>query len=285
MENNKISTYIVKKDAILRIEPSFLSKFITVLVPKTQLEYLNETKEEKDGENYDKVKTIKKDNYPNELTGWVLHKEITEYKPSLSIKTKNNLLTTIFHYLNSKTAYSMEIPKRNGGFFDKPNEGKLYFDCSSFVTTVLNRNFKFPPPEPKGEDGGIVVWATIHFFENIKKPDSVFNIIQKIDKPGQRLDLSQLEAGDIILGHSKVLVGGTNHILFYIGDGYLVHCTKGHFLGKKENEFRDGVVKEIANTNYYTEIETPENIEKKNITKRFDDEIYVIRYKEEINKE
>ena len=168
------------------------------------------------------------------MTGWVLHKEITEYKPSLSIKTKNNLLTTIFHYLNSKTAYSMEIPERNGGFFDKPNEGKLYFDCSSFVTTVLNRNFKFPPPEPKGEDGGIVVWATIHFFENIKKPDSVFNIIQKIDKPGQRLDLSQLEAGDIILGHSKVLVGGTNHILFYIGDGYLVHCTKGHFLGKKE---------------------------------------------------
>lgn len=283
MENNKISTYLVKNDSILREEPSFLSKCITVLLLKTQLEYLNESKGEKDGEKYDKVKTIKNDNYPNELTGWILHKQIIEYKPSLSIKTKNNLLATIFHYLNSKTAYSMEIPERNGGFYDKPNEGKLYFDCSSFVTTVLNRNFKFPPPEPKGEDGGIVVWATIHYFENIKKPDSVFNIIQKIDKPGQRLDLSQLEAGDIILGHSKLLVGGINHILFYIGDGYLVHCTKGHFLGKKENEFRDGVVKEIANTNYYTEIETPENIEKKNITKRFDDAIYVIRYKEEIN--
>ena len=32
--------------------------------------------------------------------------------------------------------------------------------------------------------------------------------------------------------------------------------------------------------NYYTEIEIPENIEKGNITKRFDDKIYVIRYKE-----
>ena len=52
-------------------------------------------------------------------------------------------------------------------------------------------------------------------------------------------------------------------------------------IAQKENEFRDGVVKEIISTNYYIEIETPENIEKNNITKRFDDQIYVIRYKED----
>lgn len=282
MEKNKTVPYIVKYDSILREEPSLSSNCLTILIPKTKLEYLNESKEENNGEKYDKVKIIKNDNYPNELIGWILHKQIIEYKPSLSIETKNKLLATINHYLNIKTAYSMEIPERNGGFFNKQNEGKLYFDCSSFVTTVLNRNFNFPPPEyPKGENGEVIVWATIHYFENIKKPDSVFDIIQKIDKPGQRLDINQLEVGDIILGHSKVLVGGINHILFYVGDGYIVHCTKGNFLGKKENEFRDGVVKEIISTNYYIEIETPENIEKNNITKRFDDQIYVIRYKED----
>ena len=281
MEKNKTVPYIVKYDSILREEPSLSSNCLTILIPKTKLEYLNESKEENNGEKYDKVKIIKNDNYPNELIGWILHKQIIEYKPSLSIETKNKLLATINHYLNTKTAYSMEIPERNGGFFNKQNEGKLYFDCSSFVTTVLNRNFNFPPPEyPKGENE-VIVWATIHYFENIKKPDSVFDIIQKIDKPGQRLDINQLEVGDIILGHSKVLVGGINHILFYVGDGYIVHCTKGNFLGKKENEFRDGVVKEIISTNYYIEIETPENIEKNNITKRFDDQIYVIRYKED----
>ena len=281
MEKNKTVPYIVKYDSILREEPSLSSNCLTILIPKTKLEYLNESKEENNGEKYDKVKIIKNDNYPNELIGWILHKQIIEYKPSLSIETKNKLLATINHYLNTKTAYSMEIPERNGGFFNKQNEGKLYFDCSSFVTTVLNRNFNFPPEYPKGENGKVIVWATIHYFENIKKPDSVFDIIQKIDKPGQRLDINQLEVGDIILGHSKVLVGGINHILFYVGDGYIVHCTKGNFLGKKENEFRDGVVKEIISTNYYIEIETPENIEKNNITKRFDDQIYVIRYKED----
>ena len=66
--------------------------------------------------------------------------------------------------------------------------------------------------------------------------------------------------------------------------GYIVHCTRGNYLGKEENEFRNGVVKEKINTNYYTEIETNENIEKNNVTKRFDYEIYVIRYKERNDK-
>ena len=126
----------------------------------------------------------------------------------------------------------MEFPERNGGFFDKLYDEKYYFDCSSFVSTILNRVFDFPPGFPKSENGEIIVWATIHYVDNIKKPDSVFDIIQSIDKPGEKLDLSKLEIGDIILGTSKKLVNGINHILFYIGEGYIVHCTKGHFLGK-----------------------------------------------------
>ena len=89
MEKNKTVPYIVKYDSILREEPSLSSNCLTILIPKTKLEYLNESKEENNGEKYDKVKIIKNDNYPNELIGWILHKQIIEYKPSLSIETKN----------------------------------------------------------------------------------------------------------------------------------------------------------------------------------------------------
>ena len=284
MQENINKIFIVKSESLLREEPSFPSKIITSLLPKTEVLLLNESKEEKDGEIYDKIKLIKNNRYPEEYTGWIIHRQIIELKPSLSLETKNKILITIFKYLNSKTGYTMEFPQRNGGFFNKKYDDILYFDCSSFVTTILNRNFKFPPSNTNLTNEEIVVWATVHYFENIKSDNSLFDIIQKVNKPGEKLDLNMLEIGDIILGRAKKLTGGINHILFYVGDGYIVHCTRGNFLGKKENEYRNGVVKEKMTDNYYTEIETQENIEKGNITKRFDDEIYVIRYKEYLEK-
>ena len=284
MQENINKIFIVKSESLLREEPSFPSKIITSLLPKTEVLLLNESKEEKDGEIYDKIKLIKNNRYPEEYIGWIIHRQIIELKPSLSLETKNKILITIFKYLNSKTGYTMEFPQRNGGFFDKKYDDILYFDCSSFVTTILNRNFNFPPSNTNLTNDEIVVWATVHYFENIKSDNSLFDIIQKINKPGDKLDLNMLEIGDIILGRAKKLTGGINHILFYVGDGYIVHCTRGNFLGKKENEYRNGVVKEKMTDNYYTEIETQENIEKGNITKRFDDEIYVIRYKEYLEK-
>ena len=278
-KNNKI--YKVNFESILREEPSLSSKFITILLPNTQFQIIEEYSEEKKDEKYSKIKIIKNNIYPQEYQGWILYNQIKEYKPSLSLETKNKLLTKINEYLNLKTAYSMDFPQRNGGFFDKLYDEKYYFDCSSFVTTILNRIFKFPPPNPESSE--ITVWATMHYFENIQKENSLFDVIQKIDKPGEKLDLNNLEIGDIILGRAKKLTDGINHILFYVGEGYIVHCTRGNFLGKKENEYRNGVVKEKMTANYYTEIETPENIEKGNITKRFDDKIYVIRYKENNN--
>ena len=284
MQDNVNKIFIVKSESLLREEPSFPSKIITSLLPKTEVLLLNESNEEINGENYDKIKLIKNNRYPEEYIGWIIHRQIIEYKPSLSLETKNKILITIFKYLNSKTGYTMEFPQRNGGFFDKKYDDILYFDCSSFVTTILNRNFNFPPSNTNLTNDEIVVWATVHYFENIKSDNSLFDIIQKINKPGEKLDLNMLEIGDIILGRAKKLTGGINHILFYVGDGYIVHCTRGNFLGKKENEYRNGVVKEKMTDNYYTEIETQENIEKGNITKRFDDEIYVIRYKEYLEK-
>ena len=284
MQENINKIFIVKSESLLREEPSFPSKIITSLLPKTEVLLLNESKEEINGENYDKIKLIKNNRYPEEYIGWIIHRQIIELKPSLSLETKNKILITIFKYLNSKTGYTMEFPQRNGGFFDKKYDDILYFDCSSFVTTILNRNFNFPPSNTNLTNDEIVVWATVHYFENIKSDNSLFDIIQKINKPGEKLDLNMLEIGDIILGRAKKLTGGINHILFYVGDGYIVHCTRGNFLGKKENEYRNGVVKEKMTDNYYTEIETQENIDKGNITKRFDDEIYVIRYKEYLEK-
>lgn len=280
MQENINKIFIVKSESLLREEPSFPSKIITSLLPKTEVLLLNESKEEINGENYDKIKLIKNNRYPEEYIGWIIHRQIIEYKPSLSLETKNKILITIFKYLNSKTGYTMEFPQRNGGFFDKKYDDILYFDCSSFVTTILNRNFKFPPSNTNLTNDEIVVWATVHYFENIKSDNSLFDIIQKINKPGDKLDLNMLEIGDIILGRAIKLTKGINHIMFYVGEGYIVHCTRGNFLGKEENEYRDGVVKEKLTANYYTEIETQENIEKGNITKRFDDKIYVIRFKE-----
>ena len=275
-ENNKI--YITKSDSILRQDPAINSNLITVILKDTQVKLMEELTEEKDGEKYAKVFLPKNNIYPNDYTGWILHKQIKEYKPSLSLESKNKILSKLNEYLNLKTAYSMEIPKRNGGFYDTLYEEKYYFDCSSFVTTILNRVFKFTPLKPNTNE--IVVWATMHYFENIQKVDSLFDIIQKVEKPGEKLDLNNLEIGDIILGRAIKLTKGINHIMFYVGEGYIVHCTRGNFLGKEENEYRDGVVKEKLTANYYTEIETQENIEKGNITKRFDDKIYVIRFKE-----
>ena len=275
-ENNKI--YITKSDSILRQDPAINSNLISVILKDTQVKLMEELTEEKDGEKYAKVFLPKNNIYPNDYTGWILHKQIKEYKPSLSLESKNKILSKLNEYLNLKTAYSMEIPKRNGGFFDTLYEEKYYFDCSSFVTTILNRVFKFTPLKPNTNE--IVVWATMNYFENIQKEDSLFDIIQKVEKPGEKLDLDNLEIGDIILGRAIKLTKGINHIMFYVGEGYIMHCTRGNFLGKEENEYRDGVVKEKLTANYYTEIETQENIEKGNITKRFDDKIYVIRFKE-----
>ena len=144
-ENNDDKIYIVKSESLLREEPLFSSKIIIILSSKTKLKFLEESKSENKDEIYNKVKLIKDNKNVNEYIGWIMHNQIYLYKPSLSFETKTKITETLFKYLNLKTAYSMEFPYRNGGFFDKLYEEKYYFDCSSFVTTILNRNFDFPP--------------------------------------------------------------------------------------------------------------------------------------------
>ena len=60
-----------------------------------------------------------------------------------------------------------------------------------------------------------------------------------------------------------------------------MHSTKVQFYDKEKNEMRNGIVmQKLNNSNYFTELENYKNIQLGNITKRFDSEIYIIRYKE-----
>ena len=69
--------------------------------------------------------------------------------------------------------------------------------------------------------------------------------------------------------------------MLHIGEGYIIHSTENLFYDSKHIIMRNGILMAKLNSNnYYTELETKENINKGNITKRFDSDIYIIRYKE-----
>ena len=72
-----------------------------------------------------------------------------------------------------------------------------------------------------------------------------------------------------------------NHIILHIGEGYIIHSTETLFYDSKQKIMRNGIIMaKLNSSNYYTELETKENIKNGNITKRLDSEIYIIRYKE-----
>ena len=174
----------------------------------------------------------------------------------------------------------MDDLKRKGGFFNKKYDDKFYFDCSSFCSCILNRTFDFPPYDENNEND-IKVWSTHDFLENIQKSDSLFNIIESVNAQGKCLNLKKLQIGDLILGRASYINGGVNHIMLYGGEGNIIHATRGRYLGIETNQMRNGVVKEKLNeVNYYTELESLENIQRGIVTKRFDIEILILRYKE-----
>ena len=93
--------------------------------------------------------------------------------------------------------------------------------------------------------------------------------------------MNKLQIGDMILGTAKIINERYNHIMLYAGEQYIMHSTKVQFYDKEKNEMRNGIVmQKLNNSNYFTELENYKNIQLGNITKRFDSEIYIIRYKE-----
>lgn len=275
-------------DTLLREEPNSASNIIIVINKGIKVEYLGETIKKNDGTKYDKVKILKNELYEAENIGFVLRSQLSnniisqdEPKDSMSIKSKTKMIQEATNILKSNIGFSMEYPKRVGGFYNKKYDDKYYFDCSSFCTTILNRTFDFPPPEDNKDKDNILIWSTHCYFDNIKKEDSLFKIVEFVNTPGKCLDLKKLQIGDLILGRATKINNGINHIVLYAGEEYIIHCTRGRYLGIETNEKRNGVVKEKLNdVNYYTELETLQNIENGNITHRFDSEIFILRYKE-----
>ena len=92
--------------------------------------------------------------------------------------------------------------------------------------------------------------------------------------------MNKLQIGDMILGTAKKINKGLNHIILYIGEHYIIHSTRTLFYDKIKNKMRNGIfMDKLNNSNYFTELENYKNIIKGNITKRFDSNIYIIRYK------
>ena len=186
--------------------------------------------------------------------------------------------------LESNTAFSIYIQKRTYGFLNKKYDNKYYFDCSSFCFTILSRTFNFPPKEENKDKTNIKIWSTHSFLENIQKNDSIFDVVETINIQGQSLDLKKLQIGDFILGQATNINEGINHIMLYVGEGNIIHCTKGRYLRIQTKKMRDGVVKEsLYDSNYYTELESLQNILNGIETKRFDSLIAILRYKEKEN--
>ena len=275
-----------KSDSLLLEDANSSSNIIIVINKGIKLEYQGETKQNDEGEEYDKVKILKNKLYKKEYVGFIHRIQLSdnvfnEERDSISINSKTKIIKEAINILKSKTGFSMDQLKRKDWFFNKKCDGILYFDCSSFCSCILNRTFDFPPHKENDDKNDVKVWSTHDFFENIQKSDSNFKIVDLVNLQGACLNLKKLQIGDLILGRASYINGGVNHIMLYAGEGNIIHCTKGKYLGIETNQMRNGVVIEKLNeVNYYTELESLKNIQKGIITKRFDVEIVVLRYKE-----
>ena len=260
-----------KTDSLLREEPNSSSDIVTVINKGTKVEYLNETITADDGEKYDKVKIIKNKLYSLEYTGFVLRRQlsdnfISEERNSISINAKLKILKEANDLSNKK-------------YYDKS-----HCNCSTFCSNVLNRVFdQFPPVNDNNENKiRTKVWTINDYIKNIQSNNSTFEVVEKISSQGRSVNLNKLQIGDIILGISSDMHHGTNHMMLYIGEDYIIHYTNERYLGIKTNQKREGVVKEkLSNlNNYYTELENLANFRNGIINKRFDICIVVFRYKE-----
>ena len=275
----------VKSDSLLRKSPELTSDIYIILLKGTKLLYINETIEDDINKiKYDKVKVIKNNLYSKDYIGYINNEQISfnnikEEKYSISIDSKTKIIKEAFSLLKSNNLYSKDKFSRKSGFFNYKIGGVYYFDCSSFCSTILNRVFNFSPKKQNRNE--IKVWTTKYFIKDITDKNSKFKIIQSVNKEGEKLDLNKLQIGDMILGTAKKINEGLNHIILYIGEKYIIHSTRTLFYDKIKNKMRNGILMDkLNNSNYFTQLETNKNIESGNITKRFDSNIYIIRYKE-----
>lgn len=122
--------------------------------------------------------------------------------------------------LNSDTCYDMYDlrgggPKKvmealeNGDVESLTIDGVAYFDCSTFVSTILKVTYGF---DYIRDDGGIY---STYSFANDKT-----NFTHSKDYAGTVLDVGSLQKGQLILCIDD---DGVDHIMMYCGNGMIVH--------------------------------------------------------------
>lgn len=287
-QNFKVSassvTYKYAKDeTLLRASASSSAEVSIVVVKGTKLKCTSSVTKG-DGTIYDKVEIVADGNYGKGHKGYVLRRQLTtkvvkSEKRLMYIKNKTNMVREAMRILNTKTKYNLKAPYRVGGYYNVRQDGKYVYDCSSFCSTLMNRTFGVNMIQKDKEKVSLSgkqyynVWTTYTYLNEAKKTNGMFKVVDRVTTPGKSIDKSKLQIGDLILGDAKKIRKGVNHIMFYAGDGYIIHA-KG-----------SGVVRERLSTDYYTRLETSGNMSKGNYTRRFDKEIMVLRYRDrELNK-
>lgn len=287
----------IKRETILRKYPKFNSEIIDILKVNNEIDEIETILNNLEDEEYVKVRF-------NDIEGYIISSSLSDNKiniknkgNSISKENKIKILLEIKKILNQNTSYSAKLNNkyyengktRGNGYYNIPyyekTSGNKYFsyDCSSFCSTIINR--VFGKNMARNDNGKTKIeirdneyypnlWTTKDFLENALLEDSdskkFFTIIEHAKKIEEYINISKMEIGDLIVGiidfenekHNKNII--MNHIMIYIGDGYIVHAsyTNGQVIFNKVLKFK------ISN-DFYIKI---------GFDKRFDKEIALIRY-------
>lgn len=272
-----------KDETLLRVSASSSADVSIVVVKGTKLKCTGSVTKG-DGTIYDKVEIMRDINYAAGHKGYVLRRQLTttpieRESRLIYIKNKTKMVREAMNILRSNTKYNLKAPYRVGGYYNIVQNGQYVYDCSSFCSTLMNRTFGLNMIQTDKSmvylNGGQYynIWTTYTYLDEVKKSNSMFRVVDRVTTPGQSLDKSKLQIGDLILGDAKYIRNGVNHIMFYTGDDYIIHA-KGN-----------GVVRERLSSDYYTRLETNENMATGNYIRRFDKEIMIIRYRDrELNR-
>ena len=248
----------ISREAILRKNPELKSEVIDILKANTEIEVINDYKNEKENEEYCEVEL-------NRNKGYVIKSSLSDKKVENLLENnilevfkenKIKMINEAIRILNQNTTYSAKLDYKfydtgktrlNGYFnipyFEKDNDEEYYsYDCSSFCDTILNRVFK----ENMVRAGNAKIevkegifkpnlWVTRDYFENafLEKDDKkkILDIIQFAKEENEKLDIMNMQIGDFIIGlidkenekHNKKII--MNHIMMYFGDGYIAHSS------------------------------------------------------------
>ena len=248
----------ISREAILRKNPELKSEVIDIFKANTEIEVINDYKNEKENEEYCEVEL-------NRNKGYVIKSSLSDKKVENLLENnilevfkenKIKMINEAIRILNQNTTYSAKLDYKfydtgktrlNGYFnipyFEKDNDEEYYsYDCSSFCDTILNRVFK----ENMVRAGNAKIevkegifkpnlWVTRDYFENafLEKDDKkkILDIIQFAKEENEKLDIMNMQIGDFIIGlidkenekHNKKII--MNHIMMYFGDGYIAHSS------------------------------------------------------------